>query len=223
MCKRLIHLTSFILVLGFVVDVAEGTALVGHWKFDGNLNDSAGSANGTFNGGVPNYTVGKIDQALEFDGTDDYVNLPYTSDPIAYTISVWIKPAGMSPSSIVVRTSNAGPTTHWSHQLRIDSSGVIEHYAWDGSERRVLGTTAIEVDTWYSLVAVATNNGDVRLYVNGREEGNATTIGTLWADGDRFLVGSNSGHGMGWFEGVVDDLRIYDTAMSAAEIAKIAS
>jgi len=223
MCKRLIHLTSFILVLGLVVDVAEGAALVGHWKFDGNLNDSAGSANGTFNGGVPNYTVGKIDQALEFDGTDDYVNLPYTTDPIAYTISVWIKPAGMSPSSIVVRTSNAGPTTHWSHQLRIDSSGVIEHYAWDGSERRVLGTTAIEVDTWYSLVAVATNNGDVRLYVNGREEGNATTIGTLWADGDRFLVGSNSGHGMGWFEGVVDDLRIYDTAMSAAEIAKIAS
>jgi len=223
MCKRLIHLTSFILVLGLVVDVAEGAALVGHWKFDGNLNDTAGSANGTFNGGVPNYTVGKIDQALEFDGTDDYVNLPYTTDPIAYTISVWIKPAGMSPSSIVVRTSNAGPTTHWSHQLRIDSSGVIEHYAWDGSERRVLGTTAIEVDTWYSLVAVATNNGDVRLYVNGREEGNATTIGTLWADGDRFLVGSNSGHGMGWFEGVVDDLRIYDTAMSAAEIAKIAS
>ncbi len=223
MCRKLAFLISLFLASALVVDIAEGAVLVGHWKFDGNLDDSAGSANGTFNGGAPNYTEGKIAQALEFDGVDDYVNLPYMPDPVAYTIAVWIKPSGTSPSSIVVRTSDAGPTTHWSHQLRVASPGLIEHYAWDGSERRVLGTTHIEINTWYSLVAVATNNGDVRLYVNGLEEGTATTIGTLWADGDRFLVGSNSGHAMGWFEGIIDDLRIYDTAMSLDEIAKIAS
>jgi len=221
MRRKLIYLVSFVLVLSGARNVSAD--LVGHWKFDGNLDDSAGSANGTFNGGMPNYVVGKFEQALEFDGTDDFVNLPYTSDPTVYTISAWVKPARTSPASIVVRTSDAGPTTHWSHQLRIQSSGVFEHYAWDGSERRVLGTTVIKAGTWYSVVFVATNNGDVRLYVNGQEEGTATTVGTLWADGDRFLVGSNSGHGMGWFEGVVDDLRIYDKVLSAAEIAKLAS
>ncbi|HUU19821.1 MAG TPA: LamG domain-containing protein, partial [Sedimentisphaerales bacterium] len=221
MLRKLIYLVSFVLVLSGASNVSAD--LVGHWKFDGNLDDSAGSANGTFDGGMPNYVVGKFEQALEFDGTDDFVNLPYTSDPTVYTISAWVKPARTSPASIVVRTSDAGPTTHWSHQLRIQSSGVFEHYAWDGSERIVLGTSVIKAGTWYSLVLVATNNGDVRLYVNGQEEGTATTIGTLWADGDRFLVGSNSGHGMGWFEGVVDDLRIYDKVLSAAEIAKLAS
>jgi len=221
MRRKLIYLVSFVLVLSGARNVSAD--LVGHWKFDGNLDDSADSANGTFNGGMPNYVVGKFEQALEFDGTDDFVNLPYTSDPTVYTISAWVKPARTSPASIVVRTSDAGPTTHWSHQLRIQSSGVFEHYAWDGSERRVLGTTVIKAGTWYSVVFVATNNGDVRLYVNGQEEGTATTVGTLWADGDRFLVGSNSGHGMGWFEGVVDDLRIYDKVLSAAEIAKLAS
>jgi hypothetical protein len=221
MRRKLIYLVPFVLVLSGASNVSAD--LVGHWKFDGNLDDSAGSANGTFDGGMPNYVVGKFEQALEFDGTDDFVNLPYTSDPTVYTISAWVKPARTSPASIVVRTSDAGPTTHWSHQLRIQSSGVFEHYAWDGSERRVLGTTVIKAGTWYSVVLVATNNGDVRLYVNGQEEGTATTVGTLWADGDRFLVGSNSGHGMGWFEGVVDDLRIYDKVLSAAEIAKLAS
>ncbi|MFH1883134.1 MAG: LamG domain-containing protein [Planctomycetota bacterium] len=221
MRRKLIYLVSFVLVLSGASNVSAD--LVGHWKFDGNLDDSAGSANDTFDGGMPNYVVGKFEQALEFDGTDDFVNLPYTSDPTVYTISAWVKPVRISPASIVVRTSDAGPTTHWSHQLRIQSSGVFEHYAWDGSERRVLGTTVIKAGTWYSVVLVATNNGDVRLYVNGQEEGTATTIGTLWADGDRFLVGSNSGHEMGWFEGVVDDLRIYDKVLSAAEIAKLAS
>jgi len=221
MCKKLIYLVSFVFVLSGASNVSAD--LVGHWKFDGNLDDSAGSANGTFDGGMPNYVVGKFEQALEFDGTDDFVNLPYTSDPTVYTISAWVQPAQTSPASIVVRTSDAGPTTHWSHQLRIQSSGVFEHYAWDGSERTVLGTTVIKAGTWYSVVLVATNNGDVRLYVNGQEEGTATTIGTLWADGDRFLVGSNSGHAMGWFEGLVDDLRIYDNVLSAAEIAKLAS
>ncbi len=221
MRRKLIYLVSFVLVLSGARNVSAD--LVGHWKFDGNLDDSAGSANGTFNGGMPNYVVGKFEQALEFDGTDDFVNLPYTSDPTVYTISAWVQPAQTSPASIVVRTSDAGPTTHWSHQLRIQSSGVFEHYAWDGSERTVLGTTVIKAGTWYSVVLVATNNGDVRLYVNGQEEGTATTVGTLWADGDRFLVGSNSGHAMGWFEGLVDDLRIYDNVLSAAEIAKLAS
>ena len=161
MSKKLIYLVSFVLVLSGASKVSAD--LVGHWKFDGNLDDSAGSANGTFDGGMPNYVVGKFEQALEFDGTDDFVNLPYTSDPTVYTISAWVQPARTSPASIVVRTSDAGPTTHWSHQLRIQSSGVFEHYAWDGSERTVLGTTVIKTGTWYSVVLVATNNGDVRL------------------------------------------------------------
>jgi hypothetical protein len=156
--------------------------------------------------------------ALEFDGVDDYVEISYTTDPTTYTITVWVKPARTGSANIVVRTSPSGPTVEWSHQLRIDSSGAFEHYAWDGSECRVMGTTAVKADTWYSVAAVATDNGRMRLYVNGQEEGIVTNVGALWAEGDRFLVGSNSGHGMGWFEGLIDDIRIYDYVLSQAEI-----
>jgi len=95
---------------------------------------------------------------------------------------------------------------------------LFEHYTWDGSARIVTGTTAIEADTWYFVVSIATNDGDVRLYVNGQEEGAATTVGTLWGGGDRYHVGSNSGNAMGWLEGMVDDIRIYDHILSEVEI-----
>jgi len=196
--------------------------LMGWWKLDETsgttaLDWSGHGHHGTFQGD-PLWVDGYDGGALEFDGVDDYVEIPYTTDPTTYTITVWVKPARTGPANIVVRTSPSGPTVHWSHQLRIDSSGAFEHYAWDGSECRVMGTTAVKADTWYSVAAVATDNGRMRLYVNGQEEGIATNVGALWADGDRFLVGSNSGHGMGWFEGLIDDIRIYDYVLSQAEI-----
>ena len=216
MCKKLIYLVSFVLVLS-----GSGNAsaeLVGHWKLDGNLDDSAGSANGTFTGGTPNYGAGMVNQGLVFDGADDYLELPSPTNPTTYTIAAWVKPARTDATNIIARTSSSGPTTHWSHQLRINSSAVFEHYTWDGSARIVTGTTAIEADTWYFVVSIATNNGDVRLYVNGQEEGTATTVGTLWDSGDRYHVGSNSGNAMGWLEGMVDDIRVYDHILSEVEI-----
>ncbi|MBL7186313.1 MAG: LamG domain-containing protein [Phycisphaerae bacterium] len=216
MCGKLIRLISAVLVLG----VAGNTSaeLVGHWKLDGNLDDSAGSANATFTGGTPGYGAGMDNQGLVFDGADDYMELPLATSPTTYTIAAWVKPARTDAASIIARTSSSGPTTHWSHQLRINSSGLFEHYTYDGSARTVAGTTAIEVDTWYFVAVTATNNGDMRLYVNGQEEGTATTVGTLWAAGDRYHVGSNSGNAMGWLEGMVDDIRIYDHILSEVEI-----
>ena len=200
--------------------------LVGLWTFDEGIGSNALDWSGHGHDGKligdPQWVDGYDGGALEFDGADDYVNLPYTNHPTAYTIAAWVKPARTSAASIVLRTSGRGPTADVSHQLTINSSGVFEHFTYDGSGRYLTGTTAIEADTWYFVVAVATNNGDMRLYVNGREEGTAITdIGTLWAGGDRFLVGSNSSHGMDWFEGIVDDLHIYDYALSQEEIKQV--
>ncbi len=213
---RLICLISFVSVLG-MAGIASAE-LVGHWQLDGNLDDLAGSSNGSFTGGMPGYGAGMVSQALVFDGADDYLELPSPTNPTTYTIAAWVKPARTDAANIIARTSSSGPTTHWSHQLRISSSGAFEHYTWDGSARTVTGTTAIEADRWYFVVAIATNGGDVRLYVDGQEEGTATTVGTLWGAGDRYHVGSNSGNAMGWLDGMVDDIRVYDHILSEVEI-----
>ena len=57
--------------------------------------------------------------------------------------------------------------------------------------------------------------------MNGQEEGDATTVGAMWPDGDRFHIGSNSGHGMGWFRGIIDDVRIYAEVLPLEEIERV--
>jgi hypothetical protein len=196
--------------------------LVGHWPFDGNLDDVVGEAEGTFNGGQATYQKGWIRQAVWFDGVDDYVNIPSPTNPSAYAISAWVKPARTAAAGIITRTDASGPTTSWSHQLRINASGQFHHYLWVSAERNVAGTTVIVPDTWYHVVITAQNNGPMRLYVNGVEEGTSVdTAGTLWATGTRITVGSNSGHAMGWFQGLVDDIQIYDEALSAEQVQEI--
>ena len=217
MCKRVIFQVCLQAALALVTQAAEP---LGYWPLDGHLDDAAGSSDGEFFGGAPDYVKGKMNQAIRFDGADDYVEI-MMGNVDAYTISAWVKPERTDAASIVVRTSASGTTTHWSHQMRIAASGVFEHYLWDGSARTVLGTTPVETGAWYFVSIDATNNGPVQLYVNGQEEGDATTVGAMWADGDRFHIGSNSGGGMGWFQGVIDDVRVYEEALPQAEIERV--
>jgi hypothetical protein len=199
--------------------------LMGWWTLDEGSGTVALDWSGHGNHGTvmgdPQWSAGYDGGALKFGGAGDYVTIPYASHPVIYTITAWVKPTQTSSVGIVVRTSSSGPTVHWSHQLRISSSGVFEHYTYDGTQRSVMGTTAVKANTWYFVVAFATNDGPMRLCVNGQEEGISTSIDTLWAEGDRFLVGSNSGQGMGWFEGLTDDVRIYDYALTLDEIRQV--
>jgi len=210
------------IALAGVVSVASGMAsagpLTGYWPFDGDLKDKAGTSNGTFVGGTAVYQPGQVAQAISFDGVDDYVDIPSPTNPAIYTISAWVKPAKTIAAGVITRTDASGPNTSWSHQLRIEG-GVFHHYLWVGAERHVAGTTTIVPDTWYHVTIAAQNNGPMRLYVNGKEEGvSISTAGTLWATGTRITVGSNSGHGMGWFQGLIDDMRNYDRELSAVQI-----
>jgi hypothetical protein len=82
----------FTILLAGVLCVASGTVsagpLTGYWPFDGNLNDMAGTANGTFVGGQATYQKGQIGQAISFDGVAEYVNIPSATNPSIYTITV---------------------------------------------------------------------------------------------------------------------------------------
>ena len=214
MYKQLMFPICLTVVLGLTARASEP---FGHWPFDGHVNDVADSANGTFFGGSPDYVNGRIEQAIRFDGVDDYVEV-MVENLDAYTITAWVMPDRVEPASIVVRTSPSGTTTHWSHQMRIAASGQFEHYVWDGAAQTALGTTQVEAGNWYFVAVSATNNGPVRVYVNAQEEGTAGSVATMWADGDRYDIGSNSGGAFGWFPGIIDDVRIYDQELTEAEL-----
>ncbi|UCG58117.1 MAG: hypothetical protein JSU70_01160, partial [Phycisphaerales bacterium] len=195
--------------------------LLGWWKLDEGYGNTAIDWSGHANHGTlmgdPEWMPGYDGYAVQFDGAGDYVEIPM-ANVTAYTIAAWIKPSQTGPVSIIVRTSGSGSTTHWSHQLRITPTGVVEHYTYDGAEKRVVGRTQIQADTWCHVAGVASNSGPMYLYVNGKREGGSAQVGALWSAGDRFQIGSNSGHGMGWFDGIIDDARVYDKVLSQEEI-----
>ncbi len=140
--RKLVLTILYCGVLCVTPPVASAGPLVGYWPFDDNVNDQAGTANGTFNGGPATYQKGQIGQALSFDGVNDYVDIPSPTNPAIYTVSAWVKPARTAAAGIITRTDASGPTTSWSHQLRINTAGQFHHYLWVGAEHHVSGTTA---------------------------------------------------------------------------------
>lgn len=206
------------------------TGLIGYWNFDdcdscSTATDKSVSANNatlysTCASVVGNIhaSSGKLGLGLTGDGTDNCAVITDTFDPTSYTISAWVKPSLVAASSIFVRSSGTDPTSFWSHQLRVNSSGNFEAYLNDGSPLTVSGSTPIVANTWYHVVATAANSGQMHLYVNGVEEGTAVSVGTMSTNGDTYLIASNSGDGMGYFNGVIDEVRLYSRALSADEI-----
>jgi len=94
MCRQLRRLVSFVLVLGVAGNAS--AELVGHWRFDegsGTIaNDASGNGNdGTLNGD-PQWVVGHFGGALEFDGTDDWIDCGSDSslDLTTWTVAFWL-------------------------------------------------------------------------------------------------------------------------------------
>ena len=214
------------------------------------MSDFAGSNNGTNQGtpffegtiasypwwyGPATYATGHSGRAVSLDGLDDDITIPYANDATAYTIAAWINPDNTrstgtpTSASILARTDaslpNLNGTGQVSEQIRINSSGKLEHYTYDGTGHTVTGTTTVTAGNWYFVAITATSNGTMRLYVNGTEEnslglGNPVSIGNLWTGGDRFNIGANMG-GMLSFKGLVDDLQVYDSPLSATQISAL--
>lgn len=197
------------------------------YSFDGSFADSSGHGVGAQNNGadfsanVP-AAVG-AGQSVQFDGVADHVRVPDGVNPSGYTIAAWVLVTEVRACSLVVRTDNAGPNASWSHQLRINSAGRFEHYLFDGGGRSVAATNIIEPGIWYHVAATATNGGPMRIYVNGVSSGGSLSIGNLWAGGNQWRFGTDSGHTPYFFRGNLDEIGIWDVVLGTGEIAALAS
>ncbi len=169
-----------------------------------------------FSAVLPTTTAaGKINGAQAFNGSSAYYTVSDALDPIAFTISAWIK-ASTTPATqnIFARSDGSGPTNAWSHQIRITSGNKLEAYTYDGANKTVTGSTSLTANNWYYVTAVASNSGSLKLYVNGVEEGTPASINTLWTGGDRYYVGSNSS-GFNYFPGIIDEVRMSTTTRTS--------
>jgi len=224
--------------------VTLNTSLVGHWTFDGpdmtsNVADVSGSGNngylnGTFATATSTATnIGKIGQALSFNGTSNNVVTQDASSldisgtsPIS--ISAWIKlnsfPTGVSPQymSAVMTTETGVGATIFDKGIIVNDSQKFEFYFYDGSSRHAVSTTIASLGEWYHIVGEFNGSQGI-IYVNGVQENTQAGSSTYDFASPQLLIGGRTG-GSVWtkyFDGQIDDVRIYNRALSASEVQRL--
>jgi hypothetical protein len=196
------------------------SGLIVHLPLDGNVDDVVGGFHTTLldgTDGTHEYVEGVKGQALQVSGTQDNTDNDVVAISFAYadngSIALWFKPSDLyNYNSILDNSANANDWEMWIYGSgefagRIES-GYVRGY-W------------MEVDTWYHIVMTWYRNTDNAavvdqwLYINGEE---VATNQSDWIDpGDTvFLGGGHSGNDD--CNGAFDDFRIYDRALTLAEV-----
>ncbi len=192
------------------------TAQSGNLAFTSNLGTSNIAVSGT---GVF-AAQADAETSLSFTGnSSQYLVISEPSNPTAYTVEMWVKPSGGVNQNIFVRTASSNPLGTYSQQLYINETGHFIHYIWDGSGRYVTGSTIAQENTWYHVAITGINNGLMRLYINGLEEGTATSFGTMQASLNQYRIGSSSRSGsVDYFTGEIDEVRLWNDVRTQTEL-----
>jgi hypothetical protein len=248
MCKKLVFLASFVLVLSLTTTVANADisdGLVGYWPLDEGAGTTTEDLSGNENHGTfldsPTWVSGKFGGALDFDGTDDVVDCgnPTVLDfgTGDWTVSAWIK-VSVNPGddrAIFSKGMETSPNTDYQMRLRDEDGGdVMIRIDNDGTRYNpVTGDAHAEnlIDgQWHHIVGMRRDLTKLRVYVDGVEDMGVTNHGESTIP-DSFDLSGTSQHnayigavagGAGnprrFFVGLIDDVAVWNRALTAEEV-----
>jgi hypothetical protein len=212
--------------------------LVGYWRFENTLNDVSGNGGTATPTGGPVYTAGKFGRAFSLNGASDAnvvtsatLKRPFTNGAI--TMSAWAKVDTWTTGFIAFYGSTGGAFCA-SALIEVspgqEISAKIQELAV-GEES--VTSSALTAGTWYHVAWTFANGGTMRLYIDGVEVASVVPSITLNSAAQifNFKLGSNvatgnsgavnCGGGPFYFDGSMDELRVYDRVLSAAEIRQL--
>ena len=192
--------------------------LVGWWKFDETNGtvayDSSGNGNdGNLTNG-PTWTTGKIGGALSFDGVDDYLVITHELNlsVASHSISLWLKIASRGTRPVIIKDKHQGENySIWTY------NNLVQSQFYHNSGLSQVRSNDKLLDEFYNIVATY-NGSNFKIFSNGTLENQivATSLPTI--DVEPLHIGFDGGYGYAKFHGIIDDVRIYDRALSAAEV-----
>ena len=173
--------------------------------------------NGTIHGAT--WTNGKFGSALEFDGVDDYVSVPDDESldiTDTVTIEVWINPQEQNSGGLSLKQI-AGKRAQY--VMYISRTGyTISFYTYpDGTVSALSSLTTLTEGKWSHVVCVLDENGR-KIYINGELDNSDSTAGTQSQIYPVGIGGDPNSPTDRAFNGTIDELRIYNRALSAEEI-----
>ncbi|MCA2217788.1 LamG-like jellyroll fold domain-containing protein [Jidongwangia harbinensis] len=195
-----------------------GLAGVAAYPLDGTTEDTAGNRDATLVGG-PGYVAGRTGQGLSLNGSSQYADTgaPVLNTASDYSASAWVKlDAAGGAFQTVVSQDGASNSDFF-----LQYSGADQRWAMSFVGVRALGPVKPEPNRWYHLVGVRDSvKGELRLYVDGVLAGQASACHPQAAATGNTVIGRGKygGNPVDYLDGTVDQVHLYDRALSATEI-----
>jgi hypothetical protein len=219
--------------------------LVGHWKLDDGsgtiATDSVDGYDGTLIGDTAWVAKGKVGRALQFDGNGDYVdcgNDPVFNPTGSFSIALWAyisdwgSPWGRSMIGKGGDQDRGGWSVRRFQDATIDFCGsnlTGDGSGAEGQNHNMNSNTAPPINEWFHIACVYDVNNMAYIYINGVVDRERATTGTV-ATTDAHLYIGTRGNTAGtapddwsasYFNGMLDDVRYYDHAMTADEVSAL--
>jgi len=208
------------------------SGLVALWKFDEGTGtiayDSAGDNDGNLING-PVWTTGQIGGGLRFDGVNDYVEVPYDDSigPGYITLSAWVRPDIKSRVMVLIGKSKYSDSSSEQYDLVINTGGT-PYSSIKRNSSCAIGQGWYPVNSLHNITVgqwhliTSTWDGSVfKIYVDGELDNSNTSVPPGFID---YCPGGTLRFGIWWsqgqlpFQGVMDDVRIYNRALTAEEV-----
>lgn len=198
--------------------------LVGEWQFDGDAKDSSGNGNDGMIYGAT-FVDGKFGKALSFDGVDDYAetqNSPSLNVVGSISVEAWVKPNfGSQNRNFAALAKMAplggGPNSKFALEFDFGTSATpVYFWIYNGDWVGAPSTTVLQDNVWYHVVGIY-DGSFVRIYVNGMQEGSPKIQGNPLYSTETLQFGSSQKEKR-WGKWLLDEVRIYNRALSAEEI-----
>ncbi len=193
------------------------TNLVASYSFENNADDGSGKGLNGFVRGNPAFVEGIAGKALSFDGVNDYVDL---GNNAAFditgqiTLSAWVKPedAGNGEHNPFVTKGDH------TYAIKHASSNAIQFFIYDAGWH----TADVKVDStfngdWHHVLGTYDGN-EVKTYVDGILGATVAHKGSIQVQTHNASIATNSEETDRFYYGVIDEVRIYNRALSASEI-----
>jgi len=241
MCKRLIYLICFVLLVDLVFNSmanAQVEGLVAHWRLDEGAGTSAGDASGNGNTGTlvggAQWMTGKLEGAVYLDGVDDYIEVPNFLTETG-TLAFWFKPDWDGSDPADYRLFDASTSTiYFFISKGADHADInpeeFGFYLEDVTDADYQGIEfdpagVIHADTWHHVaVTWEFGGGPAILYFDGVEVSRAASIGGFPALAPNLRFGLETVTYIPMANGAkaaIDDIMFYDKVLTEAEIQVI--
>ncbi|MCF7907604.1 MAG: LamG domain-containing protein [Candidatus Omnitrophica bacterium] len=203
--------------------IAGNNGPIAYYPFEDNWDDLSGIGNHGTPVGNPSFAVGKIGRAADLDG-NDYINLGVANElnlTDNFTVSAWFNARQFSNYGTIISRQTYPYNGGWG---LVEGSAIFSFIAFQGASYQYLYVNANPpVNEWHHL-AVVVHNGTRYTYLDGVQQSATDTFPPTQNPGAQAVIGRfYSNYNNYYFNGLIDEVKVWNRALSVSEIIELAS